>query len=164
MDGTRMWFYDPASKASVRLSPQQRLIGQASNGDVVTANLAKDYRGTLVGEETLQDAERKSRQCWHLDLAAANDEAIYSRIEYWLEKGTAYPVKAKFYSDSGRLLKIVYFRKYEEHLGGIRPTETVIIDAVDPAQVTTMTLADWQFQDIPESWFQRDFLPHLKVE
>jgi outer membrane lipoprotein-sorting protein len=164
MDGTRMWFYDPDSKASVRISAQQRLIGQASNGDVVTANLAKDYRGSLVGGETLQDADRKPRQCWHLDMAAATEDAVYSRIEYWLEQGTFHPVKGKFYSDSGRLLKIAYFRKYEEQLGGVRPTETIIIDAVDPAQVTTMTLTDWRFQEIPDSWFQRDFLPRLKVE
>src|SRR5258708_23352364 len=29
-----LWFYDPASKASVRISPQQRLIGQASSAEV----------------------------------------------------------------------------------------------------------------------------------
>jgi len=33
-----LWFYDPSSKASVRISPQQRLLGQAANGDVVTVN------------------------------------------------------------------------------------------------------------------------------
>jgi len=43
MNGSNMWFYDPSSKASVRISPQQRLLGQASNGDVATVNLAKDY-------------------------------------------------------------------------------------------------------------------------
>ena len=37
LHGSNMWFYDPASKASVRISPHQRLIGQASDGDVVTA-------------------------------------------------------------------------------------------------------------------------------
>src|ERR1700692_4394772 len=29
LDGRSLWFYDPASKTSVRISPQQRLIGQA---------------------------------------------------------------------------------------------------------------------------------------
>src|SRR5271166_2542462 len=65
-NGNILWFYDPASKASVRLSAQQRLIGQASNGDVITVNLAKDYKSTLVGEEAIQDADRKERSCWHL--------------------------------------------------------------------------------------------------
>ncbi|MDR3514901.1 MAG: outer membrane lipoprotein-sorting protein [Azospirillaceae bacterium] len=162
--GTKLWFYDPASKASVRISPQQRLLGQASNGDVLTVNLARDYTARLVGEETLQDANRKDRDCWHLDLTAANDEAIYSRIEYWLEVGSYNPVKGKFYSDSGRVLKIAYYRKFEEQLGAIRPLETVIIDAVDARQVTISTSSDFRPQDIPDAWFQRDYLPRLKVQ
>ncbi|MFX8565881.1 outer membrane lipoprotein-sorting protein, partial [Acinetobacter baumannii] len=43
-DGLIMWFYDPEAKSSIRLSPQQRLMGQASNGDVVTVNFARDYK------------------------------------------------------------------------------------------------------------------------
>jgi len=49
-------------------------------------------------------------------------------------------------------------------LGGVRPTEAVIIDAVDSSLVTTLTFGDYRFQDIPEAWFQRDFLPRLRSE
>ena len=164
MNGSNMWFYDPSSKVSVRISPQQRLMGQASNGDVVTANLSKDYTATLVGEETLQDADRKDRDCWRLDMKAATDEAVYSRVEYWVEKGTYRQVKGKFYSDSGRLLKIAYYHKFVEQLGGMRPSETIIIDSVDQNLVTTMTNSDMRAQEIPDAWFQREYLPRLKVD
>ena len=73
-------------------------------------------------------------------------------------------MKAKLYADSGRLLKIAYYRKYEQQLGGERPTETVIIDAVDADLVTVLDGSDYRFQEIPDSWFQRDFLPRLKAE
>jgi Outer membrane lipoprotein-sorting protein len=164
LDGTVLWFYDPASKASVRISPQQRLIGQASIGDVLTVNLALDYTGTLVGAETIEDSTRHDRDCWHLDMKAANDHATYNRVEYWVEKRTYYPIKAKFYSDSGRLLKILYYGKFKPELGGVRPTEAIIIDAVDTALVTRIDFGDFQFQEIPETWFQRDYLPHLRIE
>jgi len=164
LSGTALWFYDPASKASIRISPQQRLLGQASEGDVLTVNLARDYTAKMLGAETLQDADHANRDCWHLDLTAATPDAIYSRIEYWLERGTARSIKGKFYSDSGRLLKIAYYRKYQEQLGGVRPTETIIIDAVDANLVTTINTSDYRFQEIPDAWFQRDFLPRLKVE
>ena len=160
-NGTNMWFYDPSSKTSVRISPQQRLIGLASNGDVATVSLARDYRSTLVGSDTLLDADRVRRVAWHLDLVAADRDAIYSHIELWVEQGTYRPVKGKYYADSGRLLKVAYFHKYEEQLGAVRPVETVIIDAVDPNLVTTMTLSDFVAQEIPAAWFQRDFLPRL---
>jgi hypothetical protein len=164
LDGTVLWFYDPASKASVRISPQQRLIGQAAIGDVLTVNLAVDYTGTLVGAETIEDSTRKNRECWHLDMKAANDHATYNRVEYWFEKQTYYPIKGKFYSDSGRLLKILYYGKFAPALGGIRPTEAIIIDAVDSALVTRIDFGDYQYQQIPEAWFQRDYLPRLRIE
>ena len=37
-NGNDLWFYDPAGNASIRLSPQQRLLGQAANADVVITN------------------------------------------------------------------------------------------------------------------------------
>jgi hypothetical protein len=164
LTGTNMWFYDPASKASVRISPQQRLIGQASEGDVMTVNLARDYEPELLGEESLQDADRKERSCWHLHLTAATPDAIYGRIEYWVERDSHRPVKGKFYSDSGRLLKIAYYRGYETQLGAVRPTQTIIIDAVDSTLVTTMTTSDYRPQVITDAWFQRDYLPRLKLD
>jgi outer membrane lipoprotein-sorting protein len=163
LDGHSLWFYDPDSKVSVRISPQQRLIGQAAIGDILTVNLAVDYTATLVGIEKIDDAARQPRQCWHLDLKAANDVATYNRVEYWVEQATFYPIKGKFYSDSGRLLKILYMRSFAPRLGAVRPTEAIIIDAVDSSLATIATFGDYAAQEIPEAWFQRDYLPRLQV-
>ena len=164
LNGSNMWFYDPASKASIRISPQQRLIGQAADGDVVTVNLGLDYTPKLVGEEKIQDADHKDRNVWHLELAAATNDAMYNRLDFWIEKDTYRPIKAKFYSDSGRLLKIAYYRKYEQQLGSVRATETIIIDAVDSNLVTKMTYSNFRFEDVQDAWFQRDYLPRFKEE
>jgi outer membrane lipoprotein-sorting protein len=161
LDGHILWFYDPASKASVRISPQQRLLGQASIADVLTVNLAVDYTGALIGNEAVEDAMRQQRQCWHVNMKAANDRASYNHVEFWVEQGTYYPIKARFFSDSGRLLKILYYRNFVERLGAIRPTEAIIIDAVDTSLVTTVSFDDYRFVEIPDAWFQRDFLPRL---
>ena len=79
--GNDLWFYDPSSQASIRLSPQQRLLGQASNGDVVTVNLARDYRAELAGEEDIVDGERNMRRCHRLELAAVSPDVTYHRVE-----------------------------------------------------------------------------------
>jgi len=164
LKGSALWFYDPASKASIRISPQQRLIGQAAEGDVLSVNLARDYSTRIAGEESLQDADRKARQCWHLEMTAATPEAIYNRVEYWVEKGTFHPVKGKFYADSGRLLKIAYYRRYEEQLGTLRPMEVILIDAVNSSLATTIDYSDYRYQEIPRDSFQRDYLPRLQPE
>jgi hypothetical protein len=164
LDGQSLWFFDPTSNLSIRISPQQRLLGQAAIGDVLTVNLAANYTSSLIASEQIQDAGGKPRDCWHLDLKAANDQAVYNRVEYWVEHGSYYPIKGKFYSDSGRLLKILYYRGFSEQLGGVRPTEAVIIDAVDTSLVTTATFSDYRYQDIPDAWFQRDYLPRLRIQ
>jgi outer membrane lipoprotein-sorting protein len=163
LGGRALWFYDPASKASVRISPAQQLVGQAAIGDVLTVNLSADYGATLRGTETMEDAARTQRKCWHLRLKAADDLATYSRVDYWVEQDTYLPIKGEFYSDSGRLLKVAYYRNFTEVLGRTRPTQTVIIDAVDTSLATVATSTDYGYQDIPDTWFQRDYLPHLET-
>jgi outer membrane lipoprotein-sorting protein len=163
LDGRSFWFYDPTSQASVRISPQQRLVGQAAIGDVLTVNLAIDYTATIAGNETIDDANRQKRNCWHLELKSATETAVYNRVEYWVEQGTFHPVKGKFYSDSGRLLKIIYYRTFTERLGMLRPTESVIIDAIDSSLATVAVLTDSRFQEVPDAWFQRDYLPRLQI-
>jgi outer membrane lipoprotein-sorting protein len=164
LDGHSLWFYDPDSKVSVRISAQQRLIGQAAVGDILTVNLAADYTASVLGTDTIEDAARQPRQCWHLELKASNDQATYNRVEYWVEQGSFYPIKGKFYADSGRLLKIVYYRNFAMRLGAVRPTEAIIIDAVDSTLATTATFGEYTYQQIPEAWFQRDYLPHLQTQ
>ena len=164
LDGRSFWFFDPASQSSVRISAQQRLTGQAAIGDVLTVNLAADYSASLTGSESIDDAARQKRTCWKLELKAASDTAVYNRVEYWVEQGTFRPLKGKFYSDSGRLLKVIYYRNFIERLGGVRPAEAVIIDAVDSSLATIATFGESRFQDVPDAWFQRDYLPRLQVQ
>jgi len=162
--GKDLWFYDPASKASIRMSPQQRLLGQASNGDVVTVNLAKDYQATSADEEDIQDGDHKNRHCYKLMMQASTPDATYHHIDMWIEVGSNHPVKARFYTDSGKLLKSAYYRKYEKQLGIDRPTETVIIDGLDSTWVTVMRYSDLVKRDVPDLWLQREYLPRFKPE
>lgn len=162
--GRDMWFYDPSSKASIRLSPQQRLLGQASNGDVVTVNLAIDYQATAATEEDTVDGERQNKHCYKLQLSAKTSDATYHQIDMWVEAASNRPVKARFYAESGKLLKTAYYRHYQSQLGMERPTETVIIDGLDPNWVTVMRYSDWVKRDVPEVWLQRDYLPRFKPE
>ena len=162
--GNDLWFFDPASKASIRLSPQQRLLGQAANGDVVTVNLAKDYKAELLGEEDVNDGERVRRSCHKLRLVELSPDVTYHRVEMWIETQSARPVKAQFYAESGHLLKTAYYRKFAPQLGIERPTEVVIIDGLDPNWVTVMRYSDYKWRDVPEAWLQRDYLPRFKPE
>ena len=163
-NGNDMWFYDPTSKASVRLSPQQRLLGQASNGDVTTVNLAKDYKATLIGEEDIQDGERRTRKSHKLALSAASPDVTYASIEMWVDAENNRPLKARFFAESSRLLKTVYYRRFQLQLGAERPTESVIIDGLNPQSVTLMRFSDYVARNVPDTWLQRDYLPSFQPD
>ena len=163
-NGNDLWFYDPASQASIRLSPQQRLLGQASNGDVVTVNLAKDYKAELEGDEDFPDGERVMRHCHKLRLAAVSPDVTYHSVEMWVDTTSSRPVHARFFAESGRLLKKAYYRKFQPQLGRERPTEVVIIDGLDTGWVTVMRYSDYAWREVPDAWLQRDYLPRFKPE
>ena len=163
-NGNDLWFYDPVAKASVRLSPQQRLLGQASNGDVATVNFAKDYRVKLVGQEEVQDGERRKRNAYKLAMTAAAPDVTYASIEMWVDTENSRPLKARFFAESTRLLKTAYYRRYQPQLGLDRPTETVIIDGLNPQSVTLMRFSDYAARTIPDTWLQRDYLPRFQPE
>ncbi|RQS70490.1 outer membrane lipoprotein-sorting protein [Burkholderia sp. Bp8963] len=160
-DGDALWFYDPASRASLRISMQQRLLGQASNGDVLTINYSRDYRARLTGEAAVDDADKRPHDCNVVEFTAASDAAVYGRLEYWIDKTTNAIVKGKCYADSGQLLKLVYYREQKPTLGGVRPMQAVLIDAVNTRLVTTMNFSDFRAVDIPDAWFQRSYLPRI---
>lgn len=163
-NGKDLWFYDPGTKSSVRISPQQRLMGEASNGDVITVSFARDYKATYGAEEAITDGERKERKSHKLLLAAATDDATYASIELWVDAASSRPIKARFLADSGRLLKTAYYRRFQSQLGAERPTETVIIDGLNPQQVTLVRLSDFASRNLPTTWFQRDYLPRFQGE
>jgi outer membrane lipoprotein-sorting protein len=163
-NGNELWFYDPTTKSSVRLSPQQRLIGQAANGDVVTVNLARDYKAALLAEEEVQDGERKMRKSLKLGLTASGNDATYATVELWVDADDNRPIKGRFFAESGRLLKTVYYRRFQQQMGAARPTELVIIDGLDPQSVTLMRMSDYAARNLPETWFQRDYLPRFQPE
>jgi hypothetical protein len=151
-NGLEVWFYDPASKASIRLSPQARLLGLASVGDVAAK---------IVAHEVTEDDARKPRNAVKLHLTAERQDVPYAQVDYWIEEETYRPIKAQFFTDEGRLLKSAYFRRYKTVMGEARPTETVIIDGLDSEWITVVRQDDARPKEIPRNWFQRGFLPHI---
>lgn len=161
-NGQDLWFYDPASAASVRVSPQQRILGQASNGDVMTTQLALDYEVQSLTLESVRDGDGQTKPSHHLRLQAKHARVTYPQISYWIEIDTHRPVMARYYTAAHELLKTAWFRRFQPILGAVRPTETVIVDGLDPAWVTLMRLSEHTARDIPETWLQREHLPRFR--
>ena len=114
--GRNMWLTKPGLSKPIPISPRQRMMGEAANGDIAATNYAADYTATLVSEESIAQ-----EPCFVLDLKANNNRATYDRVRYWVTKTNEVALRAEFYSLSGKLLKTAQFAYDQEiNYGGKR--------------------------------------------
>ena len=125
MQGDDFWLMMPSSQRPLRITPMQKLLGEASTGDIATMTWGDDYEAKALGEETV-----RGEACVKLELTATRKGVSYPRVVAWLAKKGAAPVQAELYVASDKLAKVASFTLGEAS------------DAGGRRQVTTMTLTD----------------------
>lgn len=127
-----MWYAKPGLRRPVSISPQQRLVGEAANGDIAATQYARDYTPFYSGSEVID-----GRDCQVLTLQAATSAATYESITYYLDKSTLLGVKADFRTAAGVVFKTATFEY------GNR----VEVDGIQRPFVSTMTIVNANFPD-----------------
>ncbi len=152
-----LWMFFPNTRRPIRVSPQQRLLGEVSNGDVVRIIFSENYNATIIGTEKF-----KGKEVVVLDLRARKPGIDYPRVIYRVEKHTLRPVQAEYYALSDRLLKIVSFEEYQEMASTVRPTKLVLTDMIERDRKTIMKLSGMKEQSIPDKFFDRNYLANAR--
>ena len=152
-----MWFAKPGLSKAVPISPRQKLLGGASNGDIASTNYAGDYKVVHAAEDAFN-----GEPCYLFDLEAVDKKATYDRIKYWISKERLAGVKADFYTVSGKLFKSATF-EYEHTVnveGNPRPfiSKMIITNAVIKEDVTTMRYSKAKIGHVPDSTFNLNLL------
>lgn len=135
-----MWIYMPSASRPIRISPLQRLMGQASNGDVARTSFSVDYNQQALDEDG---------DAYVLDLAAKDPSIAYNRVRLWVDKKTYEPRRADFYVVSGKLIKRATYH-------GADSIE--IDDLLRPGYRTVMRYSNRAARDNPERMFTKDAL------
>ncbi len=148
-----MWIYMPSASRPIRISPLQRLMGQASNGDVARTTFTVDYVPKSVSE-----GEFEGRKAFVLDLAAKDTDIAYSRVQLWIDKATYEPLRADFYVVSGKLIKRALYREYGQMAGRRVVTAIEIDDLLRPGNRTLMKYANLKPRENAERMFNKDAL------
>jgi hypothetical protein len=158
MKDRNMWFIRSGLQKPVSISPRQKLLGDAANGDIASTNYVEDYEPTLLREEPVG-----AEACYVFDLKARNKQVTYDRIKYWVSKERLVGVKAEFFTLSGKLFKTAEFRYDNE----VRIDESTVIpfisqliirDAVLKDKITTMTYTGIRVEMVPDSDFNINVL------
>jgi len=159
MDGQIYWLYFPAAKNLVRITPQQRLSGQATAADIASTNFEYDYNGEFG--EPKEDTVFKS-QCYKLVLTSKpNKNVAYQKLHYWVEKESLKPIKIEYFADSGKHLKTAFYGKFEPAaaMGGqIKAHELLIIDPLEDGRGTLLQYSNIRYKENPDFVFRKENL------
>ena len=150
MLGDDMWVYLPDTSRPVRITPLERLTGDASNGDVARTNYAYDYDAIYQRREKCGDAE-----CHVLELTAKRKASTYHKIAYWVRADDARPVKAEFYLTSGKLIKSATFDEYRSVEGTMRLVRMTLYDQIRKQSHSVLEFYDFRPRELPDRLFHQ---------
>lgn len=152
-----MWFAKPGLSKPVPISPRQKLVGGAANGDIASTNYAGDYKIVQTSEDMVN-----GERCYLFDLSAVDNRATYDRIKYWISKDRLVGLKAEFYTVSGKMFKTATFEYENSIIVDDKPREfiskMVITSAIIKEDVTTMSYRKASIKKVPDSVFNLNLL------
>jgi hypothetical protein len=151
-----LWAFFPDVSKPLRLSMQERLIGEVSNGDIARLNFAGDYNAKILREERIAD-----KDYYVLELLAKTSDVTYAKAILWAEKETYWPLKAEFYALSGRLLKNCSYEAYAMLAEKVRPTQLVMEDPITKGKKSVITYGAISIGEIPEKYFTKDYMKKI---
>ena len=152
MLGDDFWQIMPQSQRPIRITPLQKLLGDASVGDIATMNWSEDYDGIIAGEVVMDDIP-----CLHLSLTAKNKGASYKRIELFIAKNDSRPVKADLYVASDKLAKQARFTVKSLH-GRTQVTAMAIKDQIQTGRETVIHYLSRKARTVPDEFYNPMFL------
>jgi len=152
MSGDDFWMLLPGSQRPLRITPMQKLLGDASIGDIATTAWEQDYEGKVIGEEQCDQ-----RVCLHLSLHANRKSVAYQRIELWLGKSLHEPLKADLYVQSEKLAKQASF-VMDKAQAPTAVDQMILLDQLSNHKETRVQYVNRKPKTIPDQWLNPMFL------
>lgn len=144
----QFWLFLPSSKRAMRITAMQKMLGEASAGDVASLAWAEDYQ---VIERTLIDGKLR------LELVAARKGLSYSKVVLWLQPNSLHPINADLYLKSGKLAKQAEFEIVQEG-EQFRVASMTLADQLQKAQQTRISYLAIEPMAMKDKWFTPQFL------
>lgn len=144
-----LWVKLPRSTRAIRITPMQRLLGEASVGDIGRMRWQDDYVARFAEGEIPKVDDSMTK----LELTSKSDLATYPRILLTVSTAEGFPVEARFFLKSGKPLKIVRFDKPEKINDRIGIKRMVFTDLLKPENRTEMVVEQTLPRSIPARFY-----------
>lgn len=150
-----LWVKLPRSTRSVRITPLQRLLGDAAVGDIGRLRWQDDYSTRFADPA---EAVVDGVAAWRLALDARSPLATYTRVEAAVAKSDGRPLAAEFFLRSGKAAKRVRFGPVEaiNDRQGIR--RMALHDALKADSRTDLLIEQVRPVAVEARWFSLETL------
>ncbi|XLZ70498.1 outer membrane lipoprotein-sorting protein [Massilia sp. SR12] len=143
MSGDDFWMLLPGSARPIRITPLQKLLGDASTGDITNMTWSGDYHGSITRE-----VEINGVPCLELELAATRKSLSYQRLVLHVAKADYRPVHADLYASSNKRLKQARFSQ----------DRMVLVDEIQTGRETVITILSSKPRQFGDELFNPMFL------
>lgn len=157
MVGDDFWMLLPGSARPFRITPLQKLLGDASTGDIATMSWSGDYDGSVVRELDVDGVP-----CLELDLAAKRASLSYQRIVLQVAKRDYRPVHADLFAASNRRLKQASY-VVDQRDGRMAVTRMVLTDEVQSNRETVVNIVASKPRKLGDELFNPMFMQRSDV-
>jgi len=161
MFGDQFWLLMPDSQRPLRITASQRLLGEASTGDISSMIWSEDYTGEIEGEVNCPtpptglpgiELPSKARACLHLNLIAAHPGVSYAHVDLFLDKTTKIPVKADLFVISGKQAKEAWYEPKMAN-GKLRIMGMALLDQIQVSHYTVVRYLSMAAKEMPDEFF-----------
>jgi len=151
----KFWMIMPKSRRPIRITPMQKLLGEASTGDIATMTWSEDYDGKISQKVVINQIP-----CLKLDLHSIRKGTTYARIELYVAQDGFWPVAANLYVASGKLAKRAYFS-----LGDVngQVNAMTLIDKIQRQRKTVIRYLSMTPREIPDKFYNPMYLVRNRI-
>jgi len=153
----KMWVQLSGSRRPIRITPMQRLMGQASNGDVAKVGFFADY-----SVESLDTVKLEDVICYKLLLQAKRKSSTYNKIILYVLKENCQPIRAEFFLISGKHFKTAEYAKYGFFQNKLLLKKMIIYDELRPDCKTTFEYTLIREKELPLRYYNKNHLIHVR--
>jgi outer membrane lipoprotein-sorting protein len=144
-----MWAYIPNLRRAVRVTLNQKLTGQAVNGDIGRMRWHGDYQAVI---------ESQTADHWVLFLKALRKDLTYDQIRLWVAKKDFRPIKGEYLTQTGKPLKRISFREFRPMAGELRPVDMLIENAQKSDEKSILRILEMEAATFPAQHFTQSNL------
>ncbi len=156
MQGENVWVRMPHSSRTIAITPIERILGQASYGDLARSHWFGSYTPSWKPVAAPGGRGAAADDASVLDLHATTTHRAYQRIAVMVDRKTGWPIAARFYLGSGKLFKLARYGR-PTTLGGRRLiVQTWFVDPADPGRATLLEIRRVDPGQCPASRFTVD--------